>query len=131
MKIRRIGPLNQSQQELHKVLSLIEEEALIAILRAVRLHPERTLLVDAVNAELDRGVALMDFFSDTGYSRHVLKDGFLMINLDWGEIHEADFWFGSNGEEGAGTNWRIEFDASGNVLVRSQANLVWSPEEPL
>ncbi len=132
-RFRTIGPMNWSQQVLHKILSVITEPGLIAILRAVRHHPSRPLLVDAINAELDKGTSLMAFFSDNGYAERVLKENLFIMEVAWAEDGEqhCDFKFGMTGDDEEGAVWGIKIDAQGKVHVEEEALIVWSPEDPL
>jgi hypothetical protein len=112
--MRDLKHVNDYQQLLLSALALVHEEDLVAIFRALRKHPQRGKCIDLLNAELDKGISLMDAFAEPSKLHELFTN-------DWPELrvlvndNTVFLKFGTNGPPSEIQTWRALMSATGVV----------------
>jgi len=113
--MRDLKHVNAYQQLLLSALALVHEADLVAIFRTLRKHPNRGKCIDLANAELDKGITLMDAFAEPSALNELFED-------DWPEIRVAvvndniiELTFGTNGPPSEINIWSATMTATGVV----------------
>jgi hypothetical protein len=111
-----LPPLNFSQQLVWKALSLVEEDELVGMLRALRHHPDRNLTIDRINEALDQGLDLIAMFSDDykGF-RDLYNEGVLELDVELGTKGLVFLIIGFSGGLGEVAEFRFTLDADGLI----------------
>ena len=114
--MRRTSILDQSQQLIFCALALIEEHDLVAMLRALRDHPDRNTTIDLLNQALDQGLAVMDLTDDHGPMRPLMMEGGLVLQVILLRNRMVWLTIGSSGPQGEASDWRFTFDDLDQVV---------------
>ncbi len=114
--MRDLRAYNAYQHLLLSALALVHEEDLVAILRAARKDPGRNRCIDLVNAELDKGMSLMEAFAAPSPLHEVFTD-------DWPEFRvyvtgdRVSLDFGTNGPPSSIVCWQAQMAGTGVVAM--------------
>ncbi len=111
-----LPPLNFSQQLVWKALSLVQEDELVSMLRALQHHPDRNLTIDRVNEALDQGLDLIAMFSDDykGF-RDLQNEGGLKFDVELGNKSLVFLIIGFCGALGEVAEFKFTLDADGHM----------------
>lgn len=113
--MRELPPMNAYQQLLYCALTLVHEEDLVAIFRAVRSHPVRNRCIDLVNQALDEGYTLWAAFDAPSALYELFTE-------DWPELRVSVrgnmvlLLFGTNGPPSDIVEWDVEMSGTGQVV---------------
>ncbi len=117
MPRRDLPPLNQEQQLVWKALSLVDENELVGMMRALRHHPDRNATIDGVNKGLDQGFDLLGIFGDGFDGLNALQyDGFLEFNVSLGTDHFVFLALGYRSALGEVADFNFTLDDDGHIV---------------
>lgn len=127
--MRDLSKYNQYQHLILSALALVHEEDLVAILRAARHRPERNRCIDVVNAELDKGLSLMETFADHGPLSVMFDNDFPEFRVGvWGEDGmSVDLDFGLTGRPSSIMTWSARMSGTG-VVAEMEDGVPYFPE---
>ena len=102
---------------LWKVLSLLEEDELVKMLRVLRKHPDRNATIELVNEGLDQGFDLLHILGDEYKGLHALQyEGSLVLDVCLMRDGLLFLTIGFCGALGEVADFRFTYDASGRLL---------------
>ena len=132
--VRKVPEMDHAQHKVFWALNVIDEGALANFFRAVRKGAVRPILVDEVNAELDKGIGFEEMFRSSEAILEITGNTCIEFEVMWfgPEPLRCGIRFGHMARAGAGAEWDVSFDPDGQVREVQFQN-VWGevvPAEP-
>lgn len=127
--VRKVPDMDWAQHKVFWVLSVIEEEPLKNFFRAVRKGAVRPILVDEVNAELDKGIGIAEMFRSSPAIQKITDNTCIEFQVEWfgAEPLLCSIQLGHMRFAGSGAQWHVRFDPQGQV-VSLELEEVWGSD---
>ncbi len=115
--VRKVPAMDHAQHKVFWALSVIDEQALANFFRAIRKGAVRPILVDEVNAELDKGIGFAEMFRSSPAILDITGDTCIEFEVMWfgPEPLRCAIRLGHMDGSGAGALWYVSFHPDGRV----------------